>query len=366
MKNKRGKLKKFSSNFSKKNRRGLSTVVTTLIIILLVLVAVSIVWVVIRNVIETGIEEISIGKFTLNLEITDVVVNTGNVDVKIKRNAGIGELSGIKFIVSDGIETQVFEENTTIQELGQATFTLNYIGLVKEVSIAPILKSGSGKESIGSEFDKFEFSNKKIIENLGAVSWWGFEGNANDKIGNNHGTLNGNVDCNVVGKYGKACSFDGVDDSIRIPSSIITSSNQVSFGFWINMSNQISNWKRILSDQTNGINLYFASTGTDGLYGEIGNSVSGWIMQAPDLTDQIWHHITLVANSDDGSITSYFDGVLQSTQSSGFSEITLDDLYIGQYYSSIYYLNGTIDEVMIFNKSLSEEEVEALYNLDLS
>ena len=36
------------------NKKGLSTVVTTLIIILLVLVAIGIVWVVIRGVIESG------------------------------------------------------------------------------------------------------------------------------------------------------------------------------------------------------------------------------------------------------------------------------------------------------------------------
>lgn len=140
------------------NKRGLSTVVTTLIIILLVLVAVGIVWVVISNVIREGTEEISLGKFTVDLRIKSVNVTGGSVDVKIRRNPGKGDLSGIKFIIDDGVDTHVFDEPTTMAELAEQTFSLIYSGIVKEVSIAPILKSDSGKEFIGNEIDSFEFS----------------------------------------------------------------------------------------------------------------------------------------------------------------------------------------------------------------
>ena len=43
-------------------KRGLSKVVTTLIVILLVLVAIGIVWVVVKDVITEGSEEVSTGK----------------------------------------------------------------------------------------------------------------------------------------------------------------------------------------------------------------------------------------------------------------------------------------------------------------
>ncbi len=67
------------------NKRGLSGVVTSLILILLVLVAVGIVWVVVKNIISEGSEQVSLGMFTVDLEIKNVKVNEGGVDVKVER-----------------------------------------------------------------------------------------------------------------------------------------------------------------------------------------------------------------------------------------------------------------------------------------
>ena len=136
------------------NKRGLSTVITTLILIALVLVAVGVVWVVVRNILSEQTEEISsgFGSFFLNLEIENVKVTDTGIDVRVKRNVGRGELSGIKFIVSDGVDTEVFEEPTIMGELGVRTFSLAYNGLVKEISIAPVLGS-----RVGNVLDKFEY-----------------------------------------------------------------------------------------------------------------------------------------------------------------------------------------------------------------
>ena len=58
------------------NKKGLSMVVTSLIIILLVLVAIGIIWVVVQNIITEGTEQVSLGKFTINLEIRSAKINT--------------------------------------------------------------------------------------------------------------------------------------------------------------------------------------------------------------------------------------------------------------------------------------------------
>ena len=51
------------------NKKGLSTVVTTLIVILLVLVAIAIIWVVIRNVIESGAGQIDVRSTCLGIDL---------------------------------------------------------------------------------------------------------------------------------------------------------------------------------------------------------------------------------------------------------------------------------------------------------
>ena len=67
---KRGLIKR---NLIHKDKRALSEIVATLVTILLVLVAIGIVWVVVRNVIQKGAEQISLGSLTLKMEIQKVV-----------------------------------------------------------------------------------------------------------------------------------------------------------------------------------------------------------------------------------------------------------------------------------------------------
>lgn len=143
------------------NKRGLSTIVVTLILVVLSLVAVGVVWAVISNLLKTGEQQStsSFGQIFLNLKVQNVNLKTnGDVDVTVQRNSGTGDLKAINFIVSDGTNSKVIKKTTSLQELGTQTFTLTYSELgamaVKEVSIAPIINS-NGQESVGSVADKY-------------------------------------------------------------------------------------------------------------------------------------------------------------------------------------------------------------------
>ena len=347
------------------NKKGLSTVVTTLIIILLVFVAIGIVWVVVKNIITNSAEQISLGGLTINLEIKDVKINLDTIEINVKRNPGEGELSGIKFLVSDGVGTQVFEEETNMQELGERRFTLNYAGLVKEVSIAPILKSKSGKEIIGREIDKKVFSNKEIIKNLGAVSWWRFEGNAQDEIGGNNGVEQGGVNCNADGKYGKACSFDGVGGNIGISNSLGLGENSFTFSHWIKTM-QIEGQIYTIGNTGDADGYRFGiSSGTIAFL--IGNDSSSTETTCGTQTvnDGNWHLITGVYNRGD-AFYCYIDGVFgDSIPIPFYKDMSDSNPGIGAPPCCVDF-NGTIDEPMIFNRALTAEEIKALYNLELN
>ncbi|MFH1607851.1 MAG: LamG domain-containing protein [archaeon] len=351
------------------NKKGLSTVITSLIIILLVLVAVGIVWVVIRNVISEGAEQVSLGKFMIDLKIKDVSVNPGDIDVKVKRNPGQGELTGIKFLIGDGINVQEFEEPTNIGELGETTFTLNYTGLVKEISIAPILKSGSGKDSVGNEIDKKVFSNKEIIENMGAVSWWKLDGNANDEIGNNDGTIIG-ANCNVDGKFGKACDFDGSSNYIDTGSdSSLKLTGDKTLVAWIKISADpfppvSDNWEIMGSEiyQVSGFIWRVDGHNQKPIFRNDQSGTSTYRTANTALSNNVFYHVTVVVSS--GQVTFYLDGNPDGGGSITPPVQATTNLMIGG--NSNQKFDGTIDEPMIFNRALSEEQVKALYNLDLS
>jgi hypothetical protein len=95
-------------------KRGLSMIVTSLIIILLVIVAIGILYVAYMNFVRTGTEGISLGKFTLNLEIENAYVDNNIVKVGVKRNAGKGDLIAINFVVEDEDNSEILREETTL------------------------------------------------------------------------------------------------------------------------------------------------------------------------------------------------------------------------------------------------------------
>ena len=141
------------------NKRGMSAVVTTLLIILLVIVAIGIVWVVVRNILSKGSDEVSIIGLSIDLEIQKISVSVdGNVlDVTVKRNSGKGNLLGINFVISDGENSEVVRKDTNMSELDSEvfSFSLNELGLssFEIVSIAPIYETSSGKETTANIID---------------------------------------------------------------------------------------------------------------------------------------------------------------------------------------------------------------------
>jgi hypothetical protein len=153
--------------FKRSDSRGLSTIVATLIIILLVLVAVGILWVVVRNVIQGNAEQVSLGKLTLDLSIERIQISGNNLSITVKRNAGKGEFVGLSFVVEDGENSEVFTEYVSMNELDVRTFTftLNQTNPdnIKKIKIVPIFRLKSGKEFVG---EVKEYLNALLIAPL--------------------------------------------------------------------------------------------------------------------------------------------------------------------------------------------------------
>jgi hypothetical protein len=148
-----------------KDKRGLSTIVITLILIVLSLVAVGAVWLIVSNILKSSGQQAtsSMGQMFISLEIQKVVQNaSGDVNIIISRNTGAGELNSIKFVVSDGKNSTVIEKNTTMTELGSGSFTLSAAELgsmnVTEISIVPVVNS-NGQKTLGTVSDTFKFTN---------------------------------------------------------------------------------------------------------------------------------------------------------------------------------------------------------------
>jgi hypothetical protein len=143
-------------------KRGLSTIVVTLILIVLSLVAVGAIWVIVSGVIKTGSDNSDISGLTLNLKIVKAVSVGENLSVTVQRNPGKGQMSKIKFVISDGTNSEVVTRNASLEELASQTFnfpiTQMSLSNIKSISIASVFLSDKGEETTGQISDIFSVS----------------------------------------------------------------------------------------------------------------------------------------------------------------------------------------------------------------
>jgi uncharacterized protein (TIGR02145 family) len=157
----------------KREKRGLSTIVATLIIILLVLVSTAVIWIVVRELILTNSEKTSLDSITLNLDIKEAQMSCDEVYVTVKRNAGEGEFIGLYFVMEGDEESDVFSEYTTMMELEVKVFSFRLQNLTSDqirfIKIYPIFVTKSGEEFIGDAKDVYIITGAEIGENSTCV-----------------------------------------------------------------------------------------------------------------------------------------------------------------------------------------------------
>lgn len=153
------------------NKKGLSTVVTTLIIILLVLVAVGIIWIVVRNVIEQGADNIDISTKCLNVDVrvtnASCSQSVGNCTADIYRKQGSEEIGGVILIyhVNKTVQTtSQIKVPGDISLLSTKKFNDAASGLgitdldqANSVDVVPYFNNEAGVAQLCTQINSFEF-----------------------------------------------------------------------------------------------------------------------------------------------------------------------------------------------------------------
>jgi len=145
-------------------KRGLSRVGSIILIILIVLILAA--YFVVKNVVLKGSEERTLGKYTLNLEISQVqIIENNSLLVMIKRNQGKGKFVGIDFTIEDGKDKEVIRTNDSLEELESRVVLLNLrvinVSKAKKISIEPVFKLESKKEVSGNIEDEYTFGSSE-------------------------------------------------------------------------------------------------------------------------------------------------------------------------------------------------------------
>jgi hypothetical protein len=199
----------------------------------------------------------------------------------------------------------------------------------------------------------------------GLVSWWSAEGNANDIIGGNSGTLNGAGFTN--GEVGQAFTFNGTSYvSVPDSSSLDGFTNRITIEAWVKVNSFAGpGWDGILTKGNSSWQLRRYGSSSTAAFSTAGLSNSDLGGQK-NINDGLWHHI---AGVYDGTYKFlYVDGKLDaSVPATGTIAQNNYPVYIGgnaQTQGNLpgYFWNGLIDEVSIYNRALSSNEIAAIYN----
>lgn len=144
--------------------RGLSAVVTTLIIILLVIVAIGIVWVVIRNVVDTGTEQVELSSkcLAVDIEAVSVVANASvanSYDVTLRRKAGGDEIGGIGVNFFNADSSSGLIDFPAIEPLNTITAFSLVAGFAdaNKIEYTAYFIDASGNKQYCSQTNTFEF-----------------------------------------------------------------------------------------------------------------------------------------------------------------------------------------------------------------
>jgi len=203
------------------------------------------------------------------------------------------------------------------------------------------------------------------VSDAGLVGLWGLNGDANDELGVNNGTEVNQVTYNEsYGIVGKGADFAGSDDYISINESWddgITGNISVSLWF---KTDVLGTYNYLLSNRNSddGISVIHRQAGQLQI---LGGDMDVSLLSNTIVGLDSWHHFVGVVDVNNEAYV-YMDGNLDNTQSgiSGNYGISSNNLYIGaRPDTASYEHNGKIDEVRIYNRSLSAAEIQNLYEL---
>lgn len=205
----------------------------------------------------------------------------------------------------------------------------------------------------------------------GLVSCWPADGNANDIVDGNNGTLEGGVTYGR-GKPGQAFVFDGSTGSVRVPDSdnLRLKTNQFTLAAWIKPSAAMTGPRQggIISkiggsSGNRGYSLYITGDNT-AIVIEFNEPNQPWpghqlSVVVPEISQTDWTHVA--ATYDQRNLTLYENGEQPKGGTMPLAGKSIDaspsNFRISGDDNNNMHFQGSIDHIRVFNRALSASEI---------
>jgi len=203
----------------------------------------------------------------------------------------------------------------------------------------------------------------------GLVAYYPFNGNAKDESGNgNDGEVNGAT--LVDGRNGNsnsAYNFDGIDDYIDLAPLPLTSNKALTVLFCAKLDRSKKNRNYLIdlrNSSSHGKTLSLSHNGYGA--GKISFASYGlkWLRGSIEVPVSQWNFIALSYNQKTKKVNTYINGEMDIDEV--YDELAVEDYAtrIGASVRGGSMLKGSIDDIRIYNRALSEAEVKALYEFE--
>lgn len=203
----------------------------------------------------------------------------------------------------------------------------------------------------------------------GLIAYYPFDGNANDgTVYANHGTVMGaQLSADRHGASGKSYHFNGTSQYIDCGSvanlnPLLT--NAISISVWVRFDGLAGN-QFILGKWGMGgpsaVSYHIGKDNTNRLVFNLNNTGLTEVISTYPLSTGTWYHLVAKAGGD--GIILYLNGTVigQSNGRLTFINPGTQPFRIGFETSSNAYFNGSIDDIRIYNRVLTDTEIATLF-----
>jgi PKD repeat protein len=214
----------------------------------------------------------------------------------------------------------------------------------------------------------------------GLMAYYPFDGNANDASGNNNNPVfnNARLTADRFGNPNSAYHFNGVNNYMRVRNNpSLNMANKISISLWVKPTGYYTglcyNNMMVMKGDIDYLEGNYSVRFSDAYTGctdptttkEMFYGAPGIAAPAPIVQLNQWYHVVFTC---DGNMTRiYVDCVLRANSPQGNAKFTNPyDLFIGHMNTSQYpyWLNGDLDDIRIYNRALSKDEVMELCKKD--
>ncbi|MBT7402920.1 hypothetical protein HN777_03975, partial [Candidatus Woesearchaeota archaeon] len=245
---------------------------------------------------------------------------------------------------------------------GQIDEVLIYDRSLDASEVTDLYKAGLSQHADTNVTLQTRTADSYNISDAGLVGLWGLNGDANDELGVNNGTMVSGGYNEAGGIVGKGGVFDGINDYVDMPTLDLTTSSNFTISTWFKGEDTAVVKTIIALEESAEARIDLLDDGRiagyiyDGSNRQVFSSASTY-------EDDQWHHVIFIAEGDVHSL--YVDGAFEDSME--YSRTAVGGIeVIGARNTETAYdydFKGDIDEVRIYNRSLSASEIQNLYEL---